>query len=301
MSSLHEHPGLHRTAAQWVARLTSGHASPADVDAARAWCEQSAEHRAAFERARNVWQHAGHVPPAATPRARSYVAAAVLLCVAGVVLAAVRGGWSADFRTGAGEQRRVALNDGSTVLLDSGTAIDVQLTEGRRTIRLHKGQALFQVAPDVSRPFVVESASTSATAVGTVYAVRRDGDLTEVVVKEGVVAVAAPGVPVARVVADESLVHAPGSTDHIRQRVDTANALAWERGLLVYELAPLEQVVDEINRHRRGHILIMNSELRSRRVSGVFHIDQLDESLRMLESSFDVRVISLSPYLVMLR
>ena len=308
MSSLQKHTGVERAAAMWVARLTSGHANEEDVKAARHWCELSADHKTAFERARKLWRFAG--PQAVTsadgstrsPRRRRHFIAAAAALVLSVCagFASVQGEWTADYRTAAGEQRRILLDDGSAILLDSASAVDVKYSSARRTVRLRKGEALFEVAHDSSRPFVVESERTSATAVGTVYSVRRDDDATVVVVKEGVVAVEAPGLQPARVEAGESLVHTDDSMKATHARVDTSKALAWERKLLVFELEPLEHVVSELNRHRAGYVVIAGRALRNRKVSGVFHLDRLDDSLGTLETAFGVHARSLSPYLVVL-
>lgn len=308
MSSLHKHTGLNRTAATWVARLTSGHSRDEDVQAARRWCELSPDHRAAFERARSLWRLAGPEASDASvatatrssARRRILAAAAVLLLSVLAGVAFVRGEWTADYRTAAGEQRRIVLQDGSVVMLDSASALDVDYSPGRRTLRLRKGEALFEVTHDAHRPFVVESGKTQAIAVGTVYSVRRDDDVTAVVVKQGVVSVVAPGVPPARVEAGERVLHADDSLQVTPERIDAAKALAWERQLLVFELEPLDRVVAELNRHRAGYVVIANSALRNRKVSGVFHLDRLDESVTSLESAFGVDARSFSPYLVVL-
>ena len=78
------------------------------------------------------------------------------------------------YSTGTGEQRSLALSDGSTVQLDSLSKIRIRYTEHERSVELLKGQALFHVAKDSTRPFIVHSGQTSVRAVGTQFDVRRN-------------------------------------------------------------------------------------------------------------------------------
>ena len=304
MSNVQKHDGLDRTATQWVVRLTSGNASDRDLDAARSWCRQSRDHHAAFERASRLWRMAG--PQLSQPRhcvRASHIKrlAAVIVLAVGIALLSIHDNWGADYRTPVGEQRRVQLEDGSSILLDSGTAVDVEYSANRRTIRLRKGQALFDVASDRERPFVVNAETLTATAVGTTYAVRRSEERAEVIVEEGRVAVVAPGVNPAVLTAGERFEMGSDVRSAAVKTVSTRDALAWQRGVLVFDLVPLEQVVAELNRHRRGYIAIANPDVRNLKVSGVFRLDRLDEGLDTLRTAFPVRMTELTPYLLILR
>ena len=303
MSDTHDSPSqLHATAQAWVVRLTSGDASPADVEAARAWCRQHPDHQRAFVEARRLWQLAGHmsVPleqPKA-PRAWRWATAAVLVIAVGLGLAHQQA-WDADYRTGHGEQRRIALADGSQVLLDSDSAVDVSLRDDRREIVLRKGEALFEVAHDPQRPFRVEAGAVSATALGTVYAVRRQESGVQVTVAQGRVAVQGDGADVTLAAGEQ--VAWRGGALQARESVDTGKVLAWRDGRLVFEMTPLADVLAELQRYRPGFLLIGDDSLRGLKVSGTFRLDRLDEALGTLEQAFALRVERYTDYVLVFR
>jgi len=297
-------PDLHATAHAWVVRLTSGDASPADVEAARAWCQLHPEHQQAFVEARRLWQLAGHlqVPAlAARPRARrawGWATAAVL--VIGLGLGLVRQqAWDADYRTGLGEQRRIELADGSHLLLDSDSAVDVSLRGDRREIVLRRGEALFEVAHDPQRPFRVEAGDLSATALGTVYAVRRQDDVVRVTVAQGRVAVQGEGEGLTLAAGEQ--VAARGGRLQARQAVDAGKVLAWQHGRLVFEMTPLAEVLAELQRYRPGYLLIADDRLRDLKVNGSFRLDRLDDALATLEQAFALSIRRYTDYVLVLQ
>ena len=106
--------------------------------------------------------------------------ALVGMAAAGAVAAFAFGGWSwvqarSTFTTGVGEQWVVQLADGSSVRLDTDSRMRVRLSEGRRLVVLERGQAMFTVAHDAVRPFVVEAGEARVTAIGTEFDVQRQG------------------------------------------------------------------------------------------------------------------------------
>src|SRR3546814_3423601 len=81
------------------------------------------------------------------------VGAAAAACLAVVSAPTLLLMWQSDYRTGTGEMRNVTLSDGSSVTLDTGSAIAVNYGDGRRGVRLLAGRAWFDVANDESQPF----------------------------------------------------------------------------------------------------------------------------------------------------
>ena len=207
--------------------------------------------------------------------------------------------WTADYRTAAGEQRRIKLDDGSSVLLDTATSLDIDYSDGQRNVYLHEGQALFQVAHDSRRPFVVHDGAVTATAVGTVYAVRHDEAGPRITVREGRVAVTGEGSTSVTLVAGEQVAWSAQGIEQVT--VDTASALAWERGVLLFKLTPLREVIAEIDRHRRGVIFIVNADILDMPVSGMFRIDEIDGSLASLANVFPLEVTQIGGYVAIVR
>lgn len=136
------------------------------------------------------------IPPAAAHRFRRWLSAAI---AAGIAAAAIATGtliWSQAFpgtsyATAMGEQRSIELADGSMIALNSLSKARVHYTQRERDVVLLKGQALFTVAKDAARPFIVTSGATRVRAVGTEFDVYRKRDDTVVTVVEGRVAVIA--------------------------------------------------------------------------------------------------------------
>ena len=132
--------------------------------------------------------------PAATVSRRNLLAVAASLLLVTAAIATYLLGPRGVYSTALGEQRSLALNDGSTVQLNSLSKIRIRYTERERTVDLLQGQALFHVAKDSTRPFVVYSGQTRVKAVGTQFDVYRKAAGTIVTVVEGRVAVIPPRV-----------------------------------------------------------------------------------------------------------
>ncbi|VVN76667.1 FecR family protein [Pseudomonas fluorescens] len=295
-------PDAHRVAHAWVIRLTSGAVLPADIAAARAWCEQDPAHQTAFIEARHLWQLSGQlsVPVAKRSFTRHWAMASAAVLVLGLSLLLVRqNAWDADYRTAQGEQKQIQLADGSRIILDSDSALDVQLTPNGRQMVLRKGEALFDVAHDPGRPFSVQAGDLRATALGTVYAVRREGAQAQVTVARGRVAVSAAAGKVVLQAGEAVARQANGLG--AKHQVDTDKALAWQHGRLVFELTPLAQVLKEIERYRPGFILISDDRLRDLKVSGSFRLDRLDGGLAALEQVFPLKIERYTDYLLVLK
>jgi transmembrane sensor len=301
-ASLNPSPDVRRMAQGWVVRLTSGDVRPGDVEAARAWCAQAPEHQQAFVEARRVWALSGQLvaPVRRRAPARPWALASAAVLVLGVgLLLAWQGQWGADYRTGVGERRVVALADGSRITLDAESAVDVELSGQARRITLRKGEALFDVAHDPARPFQVRAGEVQATALGTVYAVRREGEAVEVVVKRGRVAVT-DALDRVELSAGEAIGRKADGLG-ARHRLDVDSALAWQEGRLVFEQAPLAQVLKALERYRPGWLLIGDEQLRGLKVSGTFQLDRLDEGLATLEQAFGLSIRRYSDYLLVFK
>ncbi|NMX60243.1 FecR family protein [Pseudomonas sp. WS 5079] len=294
---------IQRTAHAWVIRLTSGSVQPSDVAAARAWCEQAPEHQQAFVEARRMWSLSAHLAqPAASarPSARRLWAmgiAASLVLGLGVTWAQ-RMALDADYYTGTGERRQVVLADGSQITLNANSAVDVKFTDDGRRITLRKGEAVFDVKPDPQRPFSVQAGALSATALGTIYAVRRDAEHVDVTVRRGLVAVT--GEPDKVTLGAGETVGGRADGLGAKQRVDVDTMLAWEQGRLVFELTPLAQVLEQLERYRPGIIVLRDSRLGALKVSGTFQLNDLDEGLTTLENVFALKIERYTDYLLVI-
>ncbi|BCA56603.1 sensor [Nitrospira sp. KM1] len=315
---------LQAEAAEWVVRLGAESATDEDRAACVKWKGQSAAHQAAFDYADRTWRHLAMLDatPVAvqslaiqphTRRSRRVQWLGLAACFAGLAIVlflqfdALRTMVMADYRTGSGEQRQISLPDGSTVFLNTASAIALRFDDHARRVELLSGEALFVAAPkqgSESRPFVVTGGEGSVRALGTQFIVRRFEHADELTVIEHSVEVsvdrhtqaAAPVIVEAgqRVRYDGR--SGPGSVAD----VNIEQVTSWQRGRLLFDRMPLAEVIAEINRYRRGRIVIMNSDLATRRVSGVVMIDKVDDSLSIIASELGARTASLTSYLTLL-
>ena len=186
---------------------------------------------------------------------------------------------SGEFVTAKGERRTVRLADGSMITLNTDSAIRVRYGADRRLVRLLRGQALFEVAKDPHRPFVVHAGVKQITALGTIFEVRLlDADYMKVTLVEG------------KVVVDEGenrplddrpimvpAVLAPGDTllvsdgaRPVKFKEDVDQQLRWREGFVEFNDTTLAEAVAEMNRYSGKQLVIDNPATGNLRVSGVF-------------------------------
>ncbi len=275
-------------AAAWIARLNSESRDGTTEAALRAWLDSSADNRDAFERATEIWGlvpgaaiAAGEAPARAHERRAPRIRGAVLALAASLLLILAAGsslwllaGRAGHYSTSRGEQEMATLEDGSRISLNTDTSLSVRYEGSERRVRLDHGEAMFEVAPDRSRPFIVEAGGKQVRALGTSFIVRRDGSEVAVVLIEGRVAVEGAEPAAARAA---PVVLAPGERLRAENerfagidRPSIEAATAWRRGQAVFDDASLADAVAEVNRYGGPTIVIADPRVASLRVSGVF-------------------------------
>jgi len=210
----------------------------------------------------------------------------------GIVAAAT---WFAAFSaptyaTAIGEQRSIQLQDGSTVELNSYSTLAVHFSRHERDVKLMKGQALFQVAKDARRPFVVASGDTTVRAVGTQFDVYMKDGGTIVTVVEGRVAAAPTPATSILLSAGEQLT-VTSSSVHKTEHANVARATAWTDHQIVFEGASLIDVAEEFNRYNRKRLVIDGSRLDMFHISGVFSSTDPESLIRFLRDRPGLRVV----------
>lgn len=310
---------VRQEARRWMVRLTSGAATDADAWQLVAWRNLHPTHEAAYREAVHLWKQLGPVAAQqamldaeALGRARRLVRRRVLIggsaiaaSVAGILVAGTRlelipglGEMLAEYRTGTGERRRLALADGSIIEMNTRTGLSVKYSAAERRIALAGGEATFTVTPDPARPFIVAAAGGETKAVGTIFNVRRDGDDACVTCLEGRVSVEREGR--VELGADEQVAYSARGLGQ-PSTVDPMLATAWREGLLVFRDETLSRVVAELNRYRPGLVLLAGGTRGDQRVSGVFHLDRLDEVIAQIARTSGSQVYHLPGRIVVLR
>ena len=245
-----------------------------------------------------------HAPAVKKRSVVTWSIAATLACVAvvvGLLMPTLRG---QVIQTERGERREVALADGSLVQIDPETRLRVKFDEHSRQIVLDTGRALFRVAKNHARPFLVHADATTVRAVGTAFGVERQKQGVVVTVAEGKVAVegAAPinvlptpsketsNVPGIVLVANEQItVQAATPAPQVR-KVDSERALAWAEGRLVFEDTPVAEAVAQFNRYNNIQIEVHDEQLARRPISGVFNAASPEAFVDFIEAGAVVQV-----------
>ena len=238
--------------------------------------------------------------PTRARRARTGAVAAAAALLGGVALFA----WYLErpdvYQTQIGERRSIALADGSHVELDSATQLLVRYSSHARELTLTRGQARFDVAHDVERPFSVTAGAEKVVAMGTAFNVDLSGTKLVVTLIEGRVVVLpkrdglsftalfTQGPPTASHLSTELArrgielnpgqrleVSVSGKTSDIAP-ANLERSNAWQSGQLIFDDAPLNTVVEQVNRYARRPLVLRDENAGRERVSGVFSTDDID-------------------------
>lgn len=197
--------------------------------------------------------------------------------------------------TGRGEVRVVPLEDGSVVTLNTDSKVEVAYSDERRNVRLIEGEALFDVAKDPARPFVVAAGDSEVRAVGTSFTVRRLRDApVQVLVREGVVEVrrrATAAAPV-RAVANTRLVARAASADMVAVAVpatEVGRELAWREGRIAFEGETLAEAAEEFARYSDTRIRIDDPAIAREQIAGLFQANDPVGFAQAVAVSLDLR------------
>jgi transmembrane sensor len=226
---------------------------------------------------------------------RGALAAAACALLALVTLRFWGGGDLGDaYSTGIGEQRTIALSDGSTVELNARSSLRVHLTDRQRDVTLLEGQALFRVAKDAQRPFVVRAGDAQVRAVGTEFDVYRKESETVVTVVEGRVETfedSGRGGEGAIVLSAGEQLSVVSHTVTRPTRADPSVATAWLQKRLIFEETPLKEVAEEFNRYNRRPLSIEDRELKMLKISGVYSSTDPASLINFLRSQSSIQVV----------
>lgn len=282
-------------AAFWYLKMNDGVPLEADRAALQSWLTSDERHAVAYAEVGRLWDGAMGMSLSKPQRVRPLVSRRTIgkaAVGAGLGLA----GWmslndypTADFHTGIGERRSIALPDGSTVDLAAKSALSLDYSTQRRRLQLHEGDAFFNVAPDAQRPFIVAAGRGQITALGTAFGVALHEDRATVIVTEHGVEVLHDK-RATRLTAGTAIdyqVDMMGDPHPSETRAD----LAWREGRLVFTRAPLGLVVKTLNRWRKGRVILMSSALAARPVTLIANLHRLDGVMSQLAQAIPLRVV----------
>jgi transmembrane sensor len=230
--------------------------------------------------------------------AASAVAAAVVAARSPFGLWPSLSDYAADYRTATGERRTVAVAEGVSVDMNTDTSLNLTAAAGGPRIDLVSGEAVITALPSARGPVSVVAGGGRITAFAASVSVRCDGDAVRVTCLDGQVGV----VDGDRQVTLDARQQARYLDRHLQAvtRIDPEVVTAWQRGMLIFNGAPLRQVIAEVNRYRPGRIILVKAEVGARLVTARFRLDALDDVIPQVCQVFGVQARSLPGDIVLL-
>jgi len=311
---------IESAAAEWLARRDSSRWDDAQQRELDAWLAESTAHRVAWLRLQSAWQRADvlggafesataaePVPatePAPAARAlrrfsRWRIAASIALVAGASMLFALqqRDAGTQQYATAIGENRTVALNDGTRLTLNTNT----RLRTAARQVWLDSGEAYFDVAHDTARPFVVEAGPTRVTVLGTRFSVRREQDRIRVLVAEGKVRVSQGGKDV--VLTPNAAATTSEGRIALQQQNEarTDSQLSWREGRLVLDQMTLGQAAEEFNRYNKRKLVIADPTVAAMSIGGSFSPSNIEGFARLLQQGFGLQASSTTDQIIISR
>lgn len=350
---------LREQAAAWHERVSRNGASEEERCELESWLAQSPAHRLAYEEVAQTWarlqslasdpqilelrhEAALRLTRGASAKHRPWklaAAAAVLLSLALTLVntlpqssdrsvltslvAALQGHKATNYATATGERLTVNLEDGSQITLDTQSTLAVEYTSTERRVRLTRGQALFEVAKDRLRPFVVDAHHRRLVALGTAFDVRIEGAQVKVTMVEGTVrvervpapmAAATPDSPgrgkqsvgpsaataIATITAGEQLIAVEGHQDSVRP-ADAERSTSWRHGQIIFDDTRLADAIAELNRYSLTQLQLQDAALADLRLSGAFATGRPQLFLEALTSYFPIEAVQSDERRVLLK
>lgn len=209
-----------------------------------------------------------------------------------------------------GERREFTLPDGSRVALNTGSTLEIDYSTERRDVRLLAGQALFHVAKEKDRPFVVAAGNRLITATGTAFdvEVKRGGGMAVLLVEGRVRVDAARPQGLARVLPwlvreelepGERLATADNGAAEVTLG-DVERETAWNRGVVIFRDDRLADAASALNRYSLKTLVVEDPRIADLRVSGVFPTTREQDFIAALEAFYPVKARQRSPNVIAL-
>lgn len=226
-------------------------------------------------------------------------AAAAAACLAIVAAPTIGLRWEADYRTAVGETRTVSLSDGTTVQLDTGTAVALLDGDEGRGVRLLAGRAWFDVAKDAGRPFRVAASDVTVTVTGTQFDVGLTDSAVEVVLAEGSVRADYPAAPGSTSLSPGDRFRFDRTSSRAQMTTVPIGSIAsWRRGKLRIEGATIAEIVEQVRPYYSGKIVVTDDAFAAQRVTGSFDLSDPAGALRTVVEPHAGRVRRITPWLL---
>ena len=308
-TALTEAQRIRKEAADWMQRRAFWNWSADDEAAFSRWLAASTSHHIAYLRIRAMWDRTerlsalrrpGFVRTTATHASRKWIvpagiaAAIAIASLAGApYLSGVTHPKEQTFSTQVGGHRVVKLSDGSKIELNTNSVL--RLSPQSRQAWLDKGEAYFQIVHDARHPFSVSVAGRRIEDLGTKFVVRTEADKLTVGLLEGKASLRASEARASAQLAlllpgDVATATASGIKVTSRTEQALLNALAWRQNMLIFDSAPLSEVVAQLNRYNARKVVISDPELAQLKVDAAIPTNGVDAFVRVARNFLGLHV-----------
>lgn len=299
-------------AAQWMALLQSGHASPEEHQAFRQWRNADPRRAEIFtamgaglgvlengklrRMPRESLLHTLNAPSGRRRFMRNALSLVGIVSTAGLI-ARLSDVWPQPgvVSTGTGERLSLTLADGSALMLDARSKVLERFDQDRRLLQLLDGKVLVDVAKDSHRPFIVETPQGQMRALGTRFLVEHNDEQTGISMLHSQVEIRTRNGAVQVIRAGERAVF--GVDRVFELQASNGAESAWTQGLLEIRDQSLGSMINSLRDYRPG-IIRISPAAENLRLSGIFPLDDTDRALQLLAGSLPVKIDYHSPYWV---
>jgi transmembrane sensor len=281
-------------AAAWLARLRADDRTRDDEVRFRQWLAADPINAERFEHVSTIWEDMDalrdvarvRLAPGRLTRRRWLTGSLAAVTVGGLGLQ-----WSIAtagvYTTARGEQRRLTLEDGSRLLLNTDTSVKVRFDEQRRRIDLRRGQALFEVSAD-PRPFDVNAGAHDLSVKRGRFDMRRETEHLSVLAIDGAATLAQASGAVRISEGERVRIDVAQHVEHDRPNLN--DVLAWQTGNAVFRSEPLAQVITEMNRYTERELVLMDERAAALRISGVYRVGDNGAFARSLARLLPIKI-----------
>ncbi|WP_024929217.1 FecR domain-containing protein [Methylophilus sp. OH31] len=303
-------PQVLTQAVDWLLKLQAEAANPATQAAFEHWQSSHPQHAEAWSRLTQIEHTFGQVQRKALAKQvltrMDHVSrrhALKKLGTLGLILPSAWLGyralpltrWQAEYQTAVGEQKHLHLRDGTHLVLNTDSAVDIQYHQQRQIV-LHQGEVWLETGHQDKRKLVVITPHGELVPLGTRFNVKLTAERTILAVTEGEVRIQLDNGQSSVVQAGQQRAFNRHGLEQIRRAEQHVGY--WQQGMLLAQDMPLETLLKELARYRHG-VIRCHPDLRQMVVSGAFPLNDTDAALDLLQKTLPVRVLIPSRYWIM--
>lgn len=305
-------------ASMWISRIDRG-LTRSETNALRRWMAEDHRNVRRLQEMAELWDQMDavaclaelfpHNIKDAQPKRNQWVAAATVALAAILIGLGYIGMISYDakmgseqfvatetgvFETPIGGISSTQLSDGSLLTLNTNSRVDVDFGADKRSIYLLRGEFHIDVAHDVKRPLRVHIGDRFVQAVGTAFTVRVDKDdriellVTDGEVRVGTVGIAGSGTNLLYTAGQRVVIGTTSQAPDILGAAEIENELSWRDGNLVFAGESLREVISEVSRYTTLKFVLLDEDLETVRVAGLYKAGDVSGFLTTLRANFDI-------------